>query len=212
MSLWNAVCSVLLCKSVRKRTSLRLAGEYFLSQSAQSSRSFLAHCFEPTERLRHTEFTEAFQLRLAVTFCDIGWLNVSVEYRVFCSSVFSVRKNMSFFICHYVILSKKTDLSSFVIMSFCLKRTTCLPPSSCYSVLKTTPSVTPVLLCYPVSHTLSPPVLMLLCLKNHPICYLCLTLLPCLPYPVSPVLGYSVFQAEARGEGSGKSFPAHGEL
>ena len=90
---------------------------------------------------------------------------------------------MSFFICHYVILSKKTDLSSFVIMSFCLKRTTCLPPSSCYSVLKTTPSVTPVLLCYPVFHTLSP-----------------------------PVLGYSVFQAEARGEESGKSFPAHGEL
>ena len=28
--------------------------------------------FEPTERLRHTEFTEAFQLTLAVTFCDIG--------------------------------------------------------------------------------------------------------------------------------------------
>ena len=30
---------------------------------------------------------------------------------------------MSFFICHYVILSKKTDLSSFVIMSLCLKKT-----------------------------------------------------------------------------------------
>ena len=28
--------------------------------------------FEPTERLRHTEVTEAFQLTLAVTFCDIG--------------------------------------------------------------------------------------------------------------------------------------------
>ena len=65
---------------------------------------------------------------------------------------------MSFFICHYVILSKKTDLSSFVIMSFCLKRTTCLPPSSCYSVLKTTPSVTSVLL--------------LLCFKELP-CLLC---------------------------------------
>ena len=69
--------------------------------------------------------------------------------------------------------------------------------SSCYSVLKN----------YPVYS-----VLLLLCLKNHPICYSCLTLLPCLPYPVSPVLGYSVFQAEARGEESGKSFPAHGEL
>ena len=28
--------------------------------------------FESTERLRHTEFTEAFQLRLAVTLCEIG--------------------------------------------------------------------------------------------------------------------------------------------
>ena len=36
------------------------AGEFFLSQSAQSSRSFLAHSFEPTEGLRHTEFTERY--------------------------------------------------------------------------------------------------------------------------------------------------------
>ena len=66
MSLWNAVCSVLLCKSVRNRTHPlyeitheQLAGEIFLSQSTQSSLSLLAHSFEPTERLRHTEFTEA---------------------------------------------------------------------------------------------------------------------------------------------------------
>ena len=29
---------------------------------------------------------------MAVRFCEIGWLNVSVETCVFCSSVFSVRK------------------------------------------------------------------------------------------------------------------------
>ena len=99
MSLWNAVCSVHLCFSVRNRTHplyemthKQHAGEFYLSQSAQSSRSFLAHCFEPTERLRHTEFTEAFQLRLAVTFCDIGWLDVSVNLCVFCSSVFFCEK------------------------------------------------------------------------------------------------------------------------
>ena len=63
MSLWNAVCSVLLCFSVRGRTIARLAGEVFLSQSAQSSRSFLAHSFEPTEGLRHTENTERFSFR-----------------------------------------------------------------------------------------------------------------------------------------------------
>ena len=73
----DPVCSVLLCNSVRKRTHpldeirpMRLAGEFFLSQSTQSSRSFLAHCFDPTEGLRHTEFTEAFQL-LSLLIRDI---------------------------------------------------------------------------------------------------------------------------------------------
>ena len=92
MSLWNAVCSVHLCFSVRKRTIARLAGEFFLSQSAQSSLSIFAHSFEPTEGLRHTEFTEAFQQRLAVTLCDIGWLNVSVHLCEICSSVFFCEK------------------------------------------------------------------------------------------------------------------------
>ena len=108
---------------------------------------------------------------------------------------------MSFFFCHYVILSKIAHLSFFVIMSFCLKKHTCLPPSLCYSVFKTTPSVTPVLmlLClqnYPVSLChyvilskkipLSPPVPLLFCLQDHPFCYSCppVTLsskLPCFP-------------------------------
>ena len=40
-------------------------------------------------------------------------------------------------------------------MSFCLKKSICLPPSPYYSVFKTTPSVTPVPL--------------LLCLQNYPV-------------------------------------------
>ena len=70
---------------------------------------------------------------------------------------------------HYVILSKKKHLSPSVTMLFCLQNKShllnmsysvtlssipCLPPSLCYSVLKTTPSVTSVLL--------------LLCLKKLP--------------------------------------------
>ena len=43
----NAVCSVHLCFSVRKRIIVRLAGEVFLSQSAQSSLSLLAHISSP---------------------------------------------------------------------------------------------------------------------------------------------------------------------
>ena len=49
--------SVFFCE---KKKTLESRGEVFLSQSAQSSRSFFAHSFEPTERLRHTEFTERF--------------------------------------------------------------------------------------------------------------------------------------------------------
>ena len=46
---------------------------------------------------------------------------------------------MSFSLCHYVILSKKSHLLPFVIMSFCLKKQTCLPLSLCHSVLKEPP-------------------------------------------------------------------------
>ena len=86
MSLWNAVCFVLLCSSVRNRTHplydtthKQHVGEFYLSrwgvfsltERTEFTEHFGAH-FEPTEGLRHTEFTEAFQLRLAVTFCEIG--------------------------------------------------------------------------------------------------------------------------------------------
>ena len=58
---------------------MRVAGKFLLSQRVflsltertEFTEHFCAH-FEPTERLRHTEVTEAFQLRLAVTFCVIG--------------------------------------------------------------------------------------------------------------------------------------------
>ena len=58
---------------------MRLAGEFLLSRRIFLSLTELTdltehfnQCFELTERLRHTDITEAFQLRLAVTFCVIG--------------------------------------------------------------------------------------------------------------------------------------------
>ncbi len=74
MSLWNTVCSVLLCKSVRKSThpldeirSMRLAGEFLLSRRIFLSLTELtdltelfAHSFELTEGLRHTDITERY--------------------------------------------------------------------------------------------------------------------------------------------------------
>ena len=41
MSLWNAVCSVLLCSSVRKRTIARLAGEFFSHRTHRFNRTLL---------------------------------------------------------------------------------------------------------------------------------------------------------------------------
>ena len=43
---------------------------------------------------------------------------------------------MSFFICHYVILSYKNHLFLFVPLFFCLQKNICRSPSLCYSVFK----------------------------------------------------------------------------
>ena len=43
-------------------------------------------------------------------------------------------KKTPVFICHYVILSKKSHLSSFVIMSFCLKKKPVSPHAVCSPV------------------------------------------------------------------------------
>ena len=60
-------------------THKQLAGKVFpsqrvflsLTERTEFTELFGAH-FELTERLRHTEVTEAFQLTLAVTLCEIG--------------------------------------------------------------------------------------------------------------------------------------------
>ena len=73
-ALWNTVCSVHLCSSVRNRTHppcekerLRFAGEFLLSRRIFLSLTELTDLtelfgihFESTERLRHTENTERF--------------------------------------------------------------------------------------------------------------------------------------------------------
>ena len=101
MSLWTFVCSVLLCSSVRNRKhpldekmSMRFAGEFFLSRRIFLSLTehtdltehfcalFRTHRTPPAYRIHR-----AFQLKVAVRFCEIGWLNVSVKPCVFCSSV-----------------------------------------------------------------------------------------------------------------------------
>ena len=126
MSLWNFVCSVLLC--------------YLWEKICHSPFVIMSFC------LKHTHLSSF----VIMSFC------LKNHTCLLLSLCHYVLKTTPVFFCHYVIMSKKSHLSSFVIMSLCLKNHTCLSPSLCYSVLKTTPSVTPVLLCYPVSHILSP--------------------------------------------------------
>ena len=77
---------------------------------------------------------------------------------VFCSSVFSVRKNMSFLICHYVILSYKNHQFLPVTLLFCLQKK--------HLFLSVT-----LLFCLQKKH-LSPFVIMLFCLQKN----ICLSL------------------------------------
>ena len=61
--------SVIFCE--RKIVGYSQWGVLSLTERTEFTEVFGAH-FEPTERLRHTEVTEAFQLTLAVTLCVIG--------------------------------------------------------------------------------------------------------------------------------------------
>ena len=56
---------------MRKGTLETRWGVFSLTERTEFTEPFGAH-FELTEGLRHTENTEAFQLTLAVRFCDIG--------------------------------------------------------------------------------------------------------------------------------------------
>ena len=59
-----------VCKT---RGEVILSRRTFLSLTELTDLTELFHQrFDPTERLQHTDITEAFQLRLAVTLCVIG--------------------------------------------------------------------------------------------------------------------------------------------
>ena len=148
MSLWTFVYSVLLCFSVRKRTHplyemthKQLAGEFYLSQSAQSSLSLLAH-------ISSTQNASDIQISQSVTANE----DTNKEAK---SSLHPAHRGISVitplpfgggvgggaaiflaFVCsvHLCFSVRKICHSSFVIMSFCLKRTACLPLSLCHSV------------------------------------------------------------------------------
>ena len=66
------LCVLFFCVLCEKNNIGKLSvGRFSLTELTDLTELFGAH-FELTERLRHTENTEAFQLTLAVTLCVIG--------------------------------------------------------------------------------------------------------------------------------------------
>ena len=87
MSLWT-LCVLFFCDFLWEKDCWILVVGSFISHRAHRVhwafwRTFRAHRRPPAYRVHRT-----FQLKVAVRFCEIGWLNVSVECCVFCSSVF----------------------------------------------------------------------------------------------------------------------------
>ena len=84
---------------------------------------------------------------------------------------------MSFFICHYVILSYKNHQFLSLTLLFCLTKNTCFSSSLCSSVFKK-------------NLFLSVP--LLFCLQDHPFCLSCphVTLSSKLPCPSLPLCHY----------------------
>ena len=91
MSLWNTVCSVQLCYLWEKEQLRDSRGSFFSHRAHRVHggfwRTFRAHRTPPAYRVHR-----ALLLKVAVRFCEIGWLNVSVKLCVFCSSVFFCEK------------------------------------------------------------------------------------------------------------------------
>ena len=156
MSLWNAVCSVLLCSLWEKEhwrivvgSSFSHKGHFFLSQSPQSSRSFLAHISSPQNAsgIQSSQSVianeDTIRRQKAAYILPIGVSRWSLPFP---SGEGSGEGPLSF--CPLCVLF-------FCVL--CEKKYVILFLSLCHYVL-----------------------------KNNPFCYSCLTLLPCLPYPVSP--------------------------
>ena len=65
------LCILFFCVLCEKKNIFETRwGVFSLTERTEFTELFGAR-FEPTEGLRHTEVTEAFQLTLAVTLCDI---------------------------------------------------------------------------------------------------------------------------------------------
>ena len=100
-ALWNTVCSVHLCYSVRKSTHPRyeithkqITVKVFLSQSTQSSRSFLAHISSP-QNASGIQRTQSVSAKIG---CKVLWVLPPVRalWNAVCSVHLcsSVRKNI----------------------------------------------------------------------------------------------------------------------
>ena len=84
---------------------------------------FRAHRRPPAYRVHR-----ALLLKVAVTFCEIGWLNVSVGLCVFCSSVFSVRKRTFLRLAGEFYLSQNSQNSQIFLRTILSSQGGCTSP------------------------------------------------------------------------------------
>ena len=165
MSLCTFVNSVHLCSLWEKEHWRLIMGRFFSHRAHRVNRAFLrtfrAHRTPPAYR-GHRGLSAIIITNKGHYEAYILFIGVSRWSLPFPSGEGKGEGPLSFcplcvlFFC--VFLWEKICHSLFVIMSFCLTKNISLLPSLCYSVFKTTPSVSPVL--------------MLLCLQNYPV-YLC---------------------------------------
>ena len=124
-------------------------GHFFLSQSTQSSRSFLAHISSPQN---------AFGIQRSQSVTANEDTNKEAK-----SSLRPAHRGISV-ITPLPFGGGAGGGAAIFLTPVCSVLLCSLWEKICHSIF----------------------VIMSLCLKNYPFCYSCLTLLPCLPYPVSP--------------------------
>ena len=82
------------------------------------NRSLSANRGNPQTSASDDRYHRTFLLILVISFCVIGWLNVSVGLCVFCSSVFSVRKRTFLRLAGEFFLSQNSQNSKNFLRTF----------------------------------------------------------------------------------------------
>ena len=109
LSFWP-LCVLFFCVLCEKKNICETRwGGFSLTELTEFTEHFCAQ-FRAHRTPSAYRVHRALLPKMAVTFCEIGWLNVSVGCCVFCSSVFSVRKRTFAKLAGEVFLSQNSQI------------------------------------------------------------------------------------------------------